>query len=135
MASVSSPQASLDLFQSEVKCEAIDLKMIFYSHEKPVKTYSHKKGIALNIWIKTTFPGGFFIKSLKEGRLVRAKHRETQVKSPAFVCAVLLLMALFLPWIKQRDLDVVILLKIDKKFQLLHLASFWKWQFLDEMAY
>ena len=32
------------LFQSEAKCEAIDMNMIFYSHAN--RTHFHKKGFA-----------------------------------------------------------------------------------------
>ena len=35
------------LFQSEAKCEAIDMKMICYSH-----TLKHKKGFALSLVLK-----------------------------------------------------------------------------------
>ena len=34
----------MPLFQSEAKCEAIDMNMIFYSHAN--RTYFHKKGFA-----------------------------------------------------------------------------------------
>ena len=53
----------------------------------------------------TTFR--FFIKSLEEGRLVRPKYREKP--QVAFVFAVLLFMSIFLSWMKQQDLAVVIL--------------------------
>ena len=35
----------MPLFQSEAKCEGINVKMIFLSHTS--KTHSHKKGFAL----------------------------------------------------------------------------------------
>ena len=38
------------LFQSEAKCEAIDMKMIFYSHAN--KTHFHKNGLALSLVFK-----------------------------------------------------------------------------------
>ena len=36
------PKCPKPLFQSEAKCEAIDMKMFFYSHVR--KTHFHKKG-------------------------------------------------------------------------------------------
>ena len=38
------------LFQSEAKCEAIDMKMISYSHAN--KTHFHKKGFTLGLVVK-----------------------------------------------------------------------------------
>ena len=38
------------LFQSEAKCEAIDMKMIPYSHAN--KTHFHKKGFTLGLVVK-----------------------------------------------------------------------------------
>ena len=38
------------LFQSEAKCEAIDMKMIFYSHVN--KTYFYHKGFAVSLVLK-----------------------------------------------------------------------------------
>ena len=38
------------LFQSEAKCEAIDMKMIFYSHAN--KTYFHHRGFAVSLVLK-----------------------------------------------------------------------------------
>ena len=38
------------LFQSEAKCEAIDVKMISYSHAN--KTHFHKKGFELSLLMK-----------------------------------------------------------------------------------
>ena len=40
------PSCLKPLFQSEAKCEAIDMKMISYSH---VKTHFHKKGLTLSL--------------------------------------------------------------------------------------
>ena len=45
------PSYPKPLFQSEAKCEATDIKMIFfYSHA--YKTHFHKKGIALSLALK-----------------------------------------------------------------------------------
>ena len=41
------------LFQSEAKCEAIDLKMIFYSHAN--RTHFHNKGFALHLVLSVSF--------------------------------------------------------------------------------
>ena len=38
------------LFQSEAKCEAIDMKMMSYSHAN--KTHFHKKGFTLGLVVK-----------------------------------------------------------------------------------
>ena len=38
------------LFHNEAKCEAIDMKIIFYSHAS--KTYFHKKSFALSVIFK-----------------------------------------------------------------------------------
>ena len=38
------------LFQSEVKCETSDMKMIFYPHAN--KTYFHKNDFACNLVLK-----------------------------------------------------------------------------------
>ena len=38
------------LFQNEAKCEAIDMKMSYYSHVN--KTHFHKKGFALSVVLK-----------------------------------------------------------------------------------
>ena len=43
------------LFQSEVKCEAIDMKMIF--NYDATKTHLHNKGFALNLVLKVRFFG------------------------------------------------------------------------------
>ena len=37
-------------FQSEAQCEDTDMKMIFYSHAN--KTHFHKKGLALDLFLK-----------------------------------------------------------------------------------
>ena len=41
------PSGHKPLFQSEAKCEAIDVKTTFYSHAN--KTHFHKKGFALSL--------------------------------------------------------------------------------------
>ena len=38
------------LFQSDAKCEAIDMKMAFHSHAN--KTHFHEKGFALSLVLK-----------------------------------------------------------------------------------
>ena len=38
------------LYQSEVKCSAFDMEMIFHSHAN--KTHFHKKGCALGLFLK-----------------------------------------------------------------------------------
>ena len=43
------------VFQSEVKCKAIDMKMNFYSHVN--KTHFHKKGFALSLVLKVRVLG------------------------------------------------------------------------------
>ena len=40
----------MPLFQRQAKCEAIDMKIIFYSHAN--KTHFHKKGFALSLVLK-----------------------------------------------------------------------------------
>ena len=44
------PSCPKPLFQSEAKCEAIDMKMIFYSHAN--KTRFHKNDLALRLVFK-----------------------------------------------------------------------------------
>ena len=44
------PSCSKLLFQSEAKCEAIDMKMIFYSYAN--ETHFHKKGFTLGLVVK-----------------------------------------------------------------------------------
>ena len=44
------PSCPNPLFHNEAKCEAIDMKIIFYSHAN--KTYFHKKGFALSVIFK-----------------------------------------------------------------------------------
>ena len=44
------PNCSKPLFQSEAKCEATDMKMIFHSHAN--KTHLYKKGFALSVVLK-----------------------------------------------------------------------------------
>ena len=41
------PSYPKPLFQSEAKCEAIDIKMFFYSHSN--KRHFHKKGVELSL--------------------------------------------------------------------------------------
>ena len=50
--SINSPFPSLpkSLLQSEAKCKAIDMKMIFYFHVN--LTHFHKKGFALRLVLK-----------------------------------------------------------------------------------
>ena len=50
--SINSPFPSFlkPLFQSEAKCKAIDMKMIFYFHVN--LTHFHKKGFALRLVLK-----------------------------------------------------------------------------------
>ena len=44
------PSWSKPLFQSETKCAAIDMKMVFYSNAN--KTHFHMKGFALSLVLK-----------------------------------------------------------------------------------
>ena len=44
------PSCLKPLFQSQAKCKAIDMKMIFYSHAN--KTHFHKKDCALSLVLK-----------------------------------------------------------------------------------
>ena len=44
------PSCLKPLFQSEAKCRAIDMEMIFYSHAN--KTHFHNKGFALGLILK-----------------------------------------------------------------------------------
>ena len=41
------PNWPTPLFQSEAKCEAIDLKIFFFFYSHKNKTHFHKKGLAL----------------------------------------------------------------------------------------
>ena len=41
------------LFQSEAKCEAIDFKMIFYSHAN--RTHFHNKGFTFSLVLNVSF--------------------------------------------------------------------------------
>ena len=45
------------LFQSEVKCKAIDMKMIFNYIYDATKTHLHNKGFALSLVLKVRFFG------------------------------------------------------------------------------
>ena len=47
------PSCLKPLFQSKAKCEAIDLKMIFYSHAN--RTHFHNKGFALRLVLNVSF--------------------------------------------------------------------------------
>ena len=49
------PSSKKSHFQSEVKCEAIDMKMIFNCHGN--KTHFHNKGFALTLFLKVRFFG------------------------------------------------------------------------------
>ena len=49
------PSSKESHFQSEVKCEAIDMKMIFNCHGN--KTHFHNKGFALSLVLKVRFFG------------------------------------------------------------------------------
>ena len=49
------PSSKKSHFQSEVKCEAIDMKMIFNCHGN--KTHFHNKGFALSLVLKVRFFG------------------------------------------------------------------------------
>ena len=50
---LSFPSCLKPLFQSEAKCEAIDFKMIFYSHTN--RTHFHNKGFALSLVLNVSF--------------------------------------------------------------------------------
>ena len=45
-----SPSCAKPLFQSEAKCETIDMEMFFYSHVN--EAHFHKKGFARNVLLK-----------------------------------------------------------------------------------
>jgi len=49
------PSSKKSRFQSEAKCEAIDMKMIFHSHGN--KTHFHINGFALSLVLKKRFFG------------------------------------------------------------------------------
>ena len=49
------PSSKKSHFQSEAKCEAIDMKMSFYSHAN--RTHFHNKGFALSLVLKVRFFG------------------------------------------------------------------------------
>ena len=49
------PSSKKSYFQSEAKCEAIDMKMIFNCDEN--KTHFHNKGFALSLVLKVRFFG------------------------------------------------------------------------------
>ena len=49
------PSSKQSHFQSEAKCESIDVKMIFHSHAN--KTHFHNKGFALSLVLKVRFFG------------------------------------------------------------------------------
>ena len=49
------PSSKKSHFQSEVKCEAIDMKMIFNYHGN--KTHFHNRGFALSLVLKVRFFG------------------------------------------------------------------------------
>ena len=65
--------SELHQFQSEVKYEAIDVKMVFYSDAD--KTHFHKKGFALSLVLKVrVFPNwlgnGLFIRGISEQSMI-----------------------------------------------------------------
>ena len=49
------PSSPEPLYQNEVKCSALDMKMIFHSHTN--KTHFHKKGCALCLVLKVRVSG------------------------------------------------------------------------------
>ena len=49
------PSSKKSHFQSEAKCEAIDMKMVFYCDAN--KTHFHNKGFALSLVLKVRFFG------------------------------------------------------------------------------
>ena len=51
------PWCSKPLFQSEARCEAIDVKMIYYIYSHANKTPFHKKGFALTLVLKVRIFG------------------------------------------------------------------------------
>ena len=51
------PWCSKPRFQSEARCEAIDVKMIYYKYSHANKTHFHKKGFALTLVLRVRIFG------------------------------------------------------------------------------